>query len=151
MSRRRLLAKNLTSLTPGTNSFLLPIRNRFYIITRSSAIIVTIVIYPPRCGKGKISFLSRTEYLLSTEWKGILKIILKLSSCQASLLYLSIVAPRLCNTLSGLFQMEYEEGWISRLCWHWDTSTLIMLPDFLEVCTCIHDYDCKMIEIINLF
>ncbi len=26
------------------------------------------------CGKGKISFLSYTEYLLSTEWKRILKI-----------------------------------------------------------------------------
>ncbi len=47
------------------------------------------------CGKGKVSFLSHTEHLLSALWKGILKIILKQSSCQASLLYLSIDAPRL--------------------------------------------------------
>ncbi len=77
-----------------------------------SAIEIIPSIFPQRCSKGKISFLSHTEYLLSTEGKGILKVILKLSSCQAALLYPSIDAPRLFQ--SDIYWRNPNGEWTSQ-------------------------------------
>ncbi len=45
--------------------------------------------------------------VLHTKWKGILKIILKLSSCQAPLLYLSLDAPRLISHINDVTHKCY--------------------------------------------